>query len=226
MTRLFFLLLTACFLGLTARAQVFTLWPSAGGSTGNPLDAEIFSTEPVIINGVECEMKLGLIRQSFDDLAIALRNHFRRAQIAAAGNNLMVTLPPENGWLQRYLYIAIRRGMPVLQISMKVPEKLPENFVWPRQLPILPSATPFRVMVFPKRNALYGSFHYPPGSTAGALDQITGIAGNDWVRMAHESANFGRASGEVLIRSNPAAVMLVNFTRDGVGIVYTRPLEK
>lgn len=226
MRRFALVLFAFCFLALSVRGQVFTLWPSSGGGSDNPLEAEIFSTEPVIINGIECEMKLGLVYRGLHDLAALLREHFRDAQTVAAGNSLMMTLPAENGWRQRYLYIALRHGMPVLQISMKVPEKLPERFTWPRQLPILPHATPFRVMVFPKRDAFYGSFRYPPGSTAEALEQITAAAGNDWVRTAHESANLGRASGEILIRSNPSSIMLVNFTQEGTGIVYIRPLKK
>lgn len=217
-----------CVLAPGAQGQVFTLWPSSGGNgdSSNPLGAEAFSTEPVIINGVECEMKLALVYQNLNDLALSIREHFKDGQVAAAGNNLLVTMPADNGRHWRYLYIALRPGLPVLQISMKLPVKLPENFVWPRRLPILPNATPFRVMLFPKRDAAYGAFHFPPGSTAEALDQITAAAGDNWARMAHEEANLGRASGEILIRKNPPSIMLVNFTKEGVGVVYTRPLKK
>lgn len=217
------------FLALSAQAQVFTLWPSSGGAnaSANPLEAEEFNVETVIINGVKLEMRMGLIYSGLHDLALALREHFKDAQIAAAGNNLIVVRPAGEGWQQRYLYIALRHGMPVLQIAMKVPEKLPKSFDWPRQLPLPSGAEPFRVMSFPKRGALYGAFRHDFTSTAEALEQVIAIATpGGWVPMAHEEANQGRASGEILIRKNPSGVMLVNFTREGTGFVYFRPLDK
>ncbi len=221
------LILTICCLALGAQAQVFTLWPSGGGVSDNPLEAEIFSTEPVIINGVRCEMKLGLVHQDIHNLVISIQENFRDAKVAAKGNNLLVMMPVQDGWQQRYLYVSVRPGMPVLQVSMKIPEKIPDKFDWPRQLPILAHATPFRLMSFPKRQALYGAFRYDGTPTAVALEQMIAIASPDkWEPMAREETNLGRASGEILIRKNPPAIMLVNFTQEGVGFVYTRPLSK
>ncbi len=215
-------------LALTAQARVFSLWPrtSGGGASDNPLEAREFSKEPVIINGVKLEMSLGLINMHQNDIIISIQQQFKNAKVAGGGANLLIMCPEEDGWQQRYLLIKIREGLPVLQIAMRVPTKLPDKFDWPRQLPILPNAKPFRVMSFPQRNALYGAFTYDHFTTAEALDRISGtLNSEEWVPIGKEQANYGAASGEIFLRKSPSSVMLVNFTQEGIGFVYTRPMK-
>ena len=219
--RYIFSIILLCGLIGTINAEVFSLWPGAKSSNSyNPLEAKEFSVEPVVINGVKLEMRLGLINRNIYDLMADLKLHFSHDKVIYGGQNIILSKKLADGWEQRYLLFRIREGMPMLQIAMKIPPTLPTQFEWPDVLPITHDGQPFRIMYFPKRSAWYGAF-------ATHTNQITSsVESSGWNAVSHERANFGSARGEIFIRPKPGAVMLVNFADEGVGTVYVRPLAK
>lgn len=226
MRYIFSLILLCCF-SCTVRAEIFSLWPGAKSSNNyNPLEAKEFSVEPVVVNGVKLEMRLGLIDRNIHDLMADLKIHFSHDKVIYGGQNIILSEKLADGWEQRYLLFRIREGMPMLQIAMKIPPKLPDQFEWPAALPITRDGKPFRIMYFPKRNAWYGAYatHTSPLM---ALEQISLEAERGgWVAVSQEKANLGSARGEIFIRPKPGSVMLINFADEGIGTSYVRPLAQ
>ena len=219
------LLIMLCMLLSSAEARVFSLWPGKkSNSRYNPLEAREFSVEPVLVNGVRLEMRLGLIDRNINDLMADLKDNFSDGKVIYGAQNIVLTKKLADGWKQRYLLFRIREGMPMLQIAMKIPPQLPEKFSWPTVLPITDDGKPLRIMYFPNRDAWYGSYRIQ-GNPVAALEQISNeIKQSGWTAVSKEKTNFGNARGEIFIRTKPGSVMLVNFSDDGVGTVYVRPL--
>jgi hypothetical protein len=223
------LLILLIALSAPGNGEVFSLWPNAGkGNAGNAetaLNPKIVWSEPVTINDVKLELNVGLIDMNAEDLAALLFKLFPRAKFATNSNSLLVIIKQEDGSEKRLLLVHLGENTPIIQFSMTVPPKFPENFAWPACLPMPGDSVPVKYMHFSKRNAYYGEFKTGTNPALG-LEEISGkISHEGWTAAVGGAPRERGRAGDVFMKSKPPAVMLVNFDQKGNGFVFTRPLK-
>lgn len=218
------LCLTAC----CCQADVFSIWPASSGKGGggvndpeNALRPREIMVEPVTINGIQLSLRVALIDMRLEELLELLRKLFPGAEFAANTNSILVKIKDTSGRETRLLLVYLGTGFPIIQFSMLLPEKFPQNIQWPAELPMTAAGVPVKYMYFPKREAWFGSFK-TVASSGQALSEIAGKLSTDgWSPFTGEANSGIDAKGEIFLKKNPFSIMLVNFS-DGIGSVYTR----
>ncbi len=223
------LLILLLALSVAGRGEVFSLWPNAGksrtGDAETALNPKNIWSEPVTINDVKLELNIGLIDMNAEDLTALLLKLFPNAKFVTNSNSMLVIIKQEDGSEKRLLLVMLGENTPIIQFSMTVPAKFPENFTWPACLPLPGDSTPVKYMYFSKRNAYYGEFKTGVTPSLG-LEEIAGkISHEGWTATVKRTPGDRESTGEIFMKSKPLAVMLVNFDKNGVGFVFTRPLK-
>lgn len=223
------LLVSLIALAVPGRSEVFSLWPNSGkGGSGNAetaLNPKNIWSEPVTINDVKLELNIGLIDMNAEDLVAMLVKLFPKAKYATNSNSMLVIIKQEDGSEKRLLLVSLGENTPVIQFSMTVPAKFPENFSWPSCLPLPVDSTPVKYMYFSKRNAYYGEFKTGANPSLG-LEEITGKLNHEgWTATVKRNGGDRENTGEIFMKTKPMSVMLVNFDKNGSGFVFTKPLK-
>jgi hypothetical protein len=214
----------------SAQAEVFTLWPFARGGTDpvSVLDGHDLWTEPVIVNGAQSGLGMGLVRQSLRDCFEILSRLYPEAHFRWNTNSLMMESRDEQGRRQR-IFLVDLGGTPygVMRFRIDLPASFEAQLPWPKELPMPTGATPRQSLEFPERDAQFGQFttSLPP---AQALSDLTAqLRANGWTPTTPEGAGSGLSgNGEIFFRAQPLSIMVVNLneTEGGgsLGAVYTR----
>lgn len=183
-------------------------------------------TQAMVINGLKTSLRLGLIDMPLPEILLDLQRTFPGAEYVSGGNTLLIKHKIENGWQQRLLLLYFGERFPVLQFSMLLPPAFPAQLKWPVQLPITTDGRPLRVMAIPSQYAFYGCFRTQQHPAAALSEMTAGLRADGWLPFTGEAAAALHGKGEIFIRKQPLAVMLVNVTKAGIATVYTRPCIK
>ncbi|MEI8245952.1 MAG: hypothetical protein WCI51_08990 [Lentisphaerota bacterium] len=223
------LLIALLALTVAGNGEVFSLWPNAGRGNGTnaetALNPKNIWSEPVTINDVKLELNVGLIDMNPEDLVALLMKLFPNAKFATNSNSMLVIIKQEDGSEKRLLLVSLGANTPVIQFSMTVPAKFPENFTWPACLPLPGDSAPVKYMYFSKRDAYYGEFKTGTAPAQGLEEIARKISHEGWAATVKRTAGDRDNTGEIFMKSKPLAVMLVNFDKSGSGFVFTRPIK-
>ncbi|MCP4099828.1 MAG: hypothetical protein GY750_00135 [Lentisphaerae bacterium] len=182
--------------------------------------------EKMILNGMDLTLQLGLVNMPIADVLVDLKHSFPSAQYASSSNTLLVKHKLSNGWNQRILLIYFGERFPILQFSMLLPPTIPSVLEWPHGLPITSDGKPLRVIAMPAKKSWYGSFRTSQSPAAALSDIGAGLRADGWISFTGEASSALHGKGELYIKKQPLSIMLVSFTEDGIGTVYTRPCRK
>lgn len=211
-----------------AHAEVFTLWPK-GKSSGQELDSFLKSTlllnEPVFINGVKTELKLGLVSRSLMEVLTLLKKKFPTAKFAVAGDSILVKQKLPNGWHKRLLLVYFGDFSPLLQISITLPPKPAKPSRWPDSLIKTSDGMPLRYMYFPKRETWYGMFKTSMEPSQALAEVSNSLKAQGWAAISGEASPNYRGQGEMFIKKNSSAIILINFSESGVANVISRKIK-
>jgi len=220
-----FIIICASFM---AHAEVFTLWPK-GKSSGQELDSFLKSTlllnEPVFINGVKTELKLGLVSRSLMEVLTLLKKKFPTAKFAVAGDSILVKQKLPNGWHKRLLLVYFGDFSPLLQISITLPPKPAKPSRWPDSLIKTSDGMPLRYMYFPKRETWYGMFKTSMEPSQALAEVSNSLKAQGWAAISGEASPNYRGQGEMFIKKNSSAIILINFSESGVANVISRKIK-
>ena len=212
---------------VAVRADVFTLWPK-GKSSEDGLDTFLKSTalinEPVRINGAKAELKLSLVKMTLTDILALLKNKFPNAEFAVGGDSILVKQKLPNGWHKRLLLVYFGDFFPILQISISLPPKLP-RVRWPQNLVITSDGIPLRYIYFPKRESWYGMFKTSAAPSQALAEVSSSLKAQGWAPITGESSSNYRGRGEIFLKKKPLSIMLVNFSKNGTAMVFTRRMK-
>ena len=211
-----------------AHAEVFTLWPR-GKSSGQELDSFLKSTslmnEPIFINGVKAELKLGLVSRSLNEILTLLKKKFPDAKFAAAGDSILVKQKLPNGWHKRLLLIYFGDFIPLLQISIALPPKPGKPSRWPDSLIKTSDGIALRYIYFPKRGTWYGMFKTSMAPSQALAEVSSSLKAQGWGPVTGESSPNYQGQGEMFMKNKPLSVILINFSEDGVANVISRRMK-
>ena len=128
------------------RADVFSLWPSRGGSSGvnNALQSETLWTEEVKINGHSLNLEVSLVDRTLQEALHDLRGVYKNGSAAVNSNSLLFEIPLRSGAKRRYYLVELNGIVPMLQFSMVLPADFRRGVpsVWPAEFPLPPGAVP------------------------------------------------------------------------------------
>ena len=212
-----------------AKTDVYTLWRGSK-SEGHDLDSclkpGIILDEPVLINGsAKAKLKIGMVRMNLNAILNILKKKFPQAVFAAGGDSVLVKLKLPNGWHKRLLLIYFGDFMPVLQISMTLPPKLPRPSRWPDEMIKTSDAQVQRYLYFPNRKTWYGRFKTSMEPSQALAEVNYTLKSQGWSGVTGEASGKRRGQGEIYLKKEPLSVMLVNFSPDGNAIVMSRRLK-
>ncbi len=209
-------------------AEVFTLWPK-GRSRGQELDTFLKTTsllnEPIYINGVKAELKLGLIARSLTEVLTMLKKKFPTAKLAAAGDSILVKQKLPNGWHKRLLLVYFGDFFPILQISIALPPKPAKPSRWPDSLIKTSDGIPLRYIYFPKRKTWYGMFKTRMGPSQALAEISSSLKAQNWTPVTGEASPNYQGRGEMFMKKNASSIILINFSEDGVANVISRKMK-
>jgi len=196
------------------RADVFLLGPGGNGGTpspGNALNPLDLWSEPIIINGLDCKLKVSLIPTNLVDSFRLLRKFYPEGKFTY--NNEAILFEVKEGDLKRRLYL-IRTDnpqYPLLQFSIEFKE-IPKDFKWPSSLPSAPDMKPIHVMQFPQRNSVYGCFESSFPAKTVLLSLHSSLIADGWQPLTGEAAkaHIGKAKGEFYMKSNPTEIITIS----------------
>ena len=230
-----FLFLASLFLFANpALTDVFSLWPfphSGGSGSSEALNPKLLWSEPVTINGVDASLGISILDMELDACASQLKSAYPDGKSVRSKASLVFETPAGNGFKERLLLVAMPGIHPVMQFSMRVPDKLaavkPD---WPSAMPLPPSSTPLVVMNFPKRNSDYGLFssNFAPSQS---LSEISAsFKANGWARMDETPASASSSgNGGVFLNSDSSKIAIVGVSSEpdggSRGAIYMRPLK-
>lgn len=195
------------------RADVFSLWPFRGGSSGvnNALQSEALWTEEVKINGHSLDLEVSLVDRTLQEALHDLRDVYKNGSAAVNSNSLLFEIPLRSGARKRYYLVELNGIVPMLQFSMVLPADFRRGVpsAWPAEFPLPPGAVPQTVMQFPKRHSLYGAFRtpYPPQQTLS--DLVRSLESRGWKNAGRETVSSGNASGEFFLSNDGKAVLIM-----------------
>ncbi|MCI6287838.1 MAG: hypothetical protein MR727_03765 [Lentisphaeria bacterium] len=195
------------------RADVFSLWPSRGGSSGvnNALQSETLWTEEVKINGHSLNLEVSLVDRTLQEALHDLRGVYKNGSAAVNSNSLLFEIPLRSGAKKRYYLVELNGIVPMLQFSMVLPADFRRGVpsVWPAEFPLPPGAGPQTVMQFPKRHSLYGAFQSPYLPQQTLTDLVRGLESRGWKNAGRETVSSGNASGEFFLSNDGKEVLIV-----------------
>jgi hypothetical protein len=230
-SRLRNLVIPAMLLAATASfGRVYTLIPGRSGSTSGPID-EVLNpktiwNEPVVINGVKMRLKIGLINKRLDLLLENIKNFFPGAKFAANSNTLLIRQKQKDGSEKRILLMYFGGGMPMVQFSIKLPAKLPRNFVWPAKLPITFDGKPKKYIALPNQKVVYGIFRTSAYRENAISEMSSKLEANGWKPLSNALKTGKVTGGEMFYRKKPPGIMIINCSQDGVATSFYHPVSK
>ena len=232
------------------RADIFSIWPFGGGSAGKSdasdlsaesaedtlatlLSATQFWSEKVLVNGQSLTMKISMSDQSLSLVRASVLKLFPTAQAAGNESSLLMRRPLEDGSSQRIFLLQLRGMNPLLQFTTVLPKDMPRECplsLWPAVFPVAPGATSFQLMNFPNRDSLFGTYEIRDSEIAPVMDDLVAKIGSaGWAPSTMEHADLFAGSGEVFMKKDPDALLLLGIVRDAAGAVqvsfYTRKLK-
>ena len=242
--------LAACLLAVPCvlRADVFSIWPFGGGAKAGSSDvsaesaedtlatlvgATQFWSEKVAVNGQNLTMKISMSDQPLSLVRSSVLKLFPDAQVAGNENSLLMRRPLADGGSQRIFLLQLRGMYPLLQFTTVLPKdrvkECPRN-LWPVEFPIVSGATNFQLMKFPNRGSSFGTYEIASTEIAPVMDDLVAkIRSKGWAPATMEHADLFEGAGEVFMRKDPDALLLLGIVRDAAGSVqvsfYTRKLK-
>lgn len=213
-------------------ADVYLLGPGGGvpSSPGQALNPFNLWSEPVIINGIKCELKVSLLRTNLAESFKRLRQYYPTAKFAYNAESLLFEV--KDGKLRRRVYLVEtgKAPYPVVLFSIEYKE-IPANLKWPSSLPSAPDITPIQVMEFPERGSVYGRFSstFPAKNILSSLDSA--LEADGWQPLTREAkkAELGTAKGEFYIKFNPTQIITIStLNKDNGGseaIIYRKKIK-
>ena len=232
------------------RADIFSIWPFGGGSAGKTdasdlsadsaedtlatlLDATQFWSEKVLVNGQSLTMKISMSDQSLSLVRASVLKLFPTAQAAGNESSLLMRRPLEDGSSQRIFLLQLSGMNPLLQFTTVLPKDMPRECplsLWPAEFPIAPGATSFQLMNFPNRGSLFGTYEIGDSEIAPVMDDLAAkIRSAGWAPSTMEHADLFAGAGEVFMKKEPDALLLLGIVRDAAGAAqvsfYTRKLK-
>ena len=209
-------------------AEVFTLWPK-GKSSGQELDTFLKSTalmdEPVFINGVKADLKLGLVRGSLTEILTLLKKKFPTAKFVAAGDSILIKQKLPNGWYKRLLLVYFGDFFPLLQISITLPPKPAKPSRWPSSLVKTSDGVPLRYIYFPRRETWYGMFKTTMEPSQALAEVSSSLKAQGWTPISGEASPNYQGQGEMFMKKNSSSIIMVNFSESGVANVISRKIK-
>jgi hypothetical protein len=214
-------------------AEVFTLAPFSGGGKGEP--SEFLSplnlwTEPVVINGVPGGLKISVLDIGLQICIDQLMRNFPDAKISENDNSALCEIKEKGGGRKRIYLIELGGVYPVIQFSIDLPSKIPDNPTWPHVLPLPPDSTAVSTIEFPSRKANYG--YFTTALSAGeALRSIRlQIESEGWQAFGSHDNPMHPANGDVFISKKPLRIMIISFSEnengDVKGAIYQKPIRE
>lgn len=235
------------FLNIQLSAAVYSLWPFATSKDGKkktqsqqgtpsgvlPAQQKRFWQEDVIVNGNKLCLNIYLLEGKWDEIAShAKMTAVKGSAIMGNSNSLYIQNPVKDGLVRRTYYLNLSGTYPMLMFQMQLPQnrlKMEKN-LWPENLPLLNNASQLNCMVFPARNAVFGSYDMENMNVSQALSSISAAAAaNGWAPLSGEARQQLGGSGEVFFKENPSRVLIFGLQElpagKGVRIsLYTRQL--
>ncbi len=232
------------------RADVFSIWPFGGGSAGKNgvsdmsaesaedtlatlLDATQFWSEKVTVNGRNMTMKISMSDQSLSLVRASVLKLFPNAQVAGNESSLLMKRPLDDGSSQRIFLLQLRGMNPLLQFTTVLPKDMPRECpleLWPVEFPVVSGADGFTLMKFPNRGSLFGTYEVADSEIAPVMDDLVAKIGSaGWAPATIEHADLFEGAGDVFMKKDPDALLLLGIVRDAAGSVqvsfYTRKLK-
>jgi len=233
------------------RADVFSIWPFGGGSAGKSgvsdelsaeaaedtlatlLDATQFWSEKVTINGRNMTMKISMSDQSLPVVRASVLKLFPNAQVAGNESSLLMKRPLDDGSSQRIFLLQLRGLNPLLQFTTVLPKDMPRECpleLWPTDFPFTSGAKNLTLMNFPNRGSYFGTYEIANSEIAPVMDDLAAkIKSKGWGPATMEHADLFEGAGDVFMKKDPDALLLLGIVRDAAGSVqvsfYTRKLK-
>lgn len=233
------------------RADVFSIWPFGGGSAGKSgvsddlsaeaaedtlatlLDATQFWSEKVTVNGRNMTMKISMSDQSLPVVRASVLKLFPSAQVAGNESSLLMKRPLDDGSSQRIFLLQLRGLNPLLQFTTVLPKDMPRECppeLWPTEFPFTSGAKNLTLMNFPNRGSHFGTYEVANSDIAPVMDDLVAkIRSKGWAPATMEHADLFEGAGDVFMRKDPDALLLLGIVRDAAGSVqvsfYTRKLK-
>ena len=233
------------------RADVFSIWPFGGGSAGKGgvsddlsaesaedtlatlLDATQFWSEKVTVNGRNMTMKISMSDQSLSLVRASVLKLFPSAQVAGNESSLLMKRPLDDGSSQRIFLLQLRGLNPLLQFTTVLPKDMPRECpkeLWPADFPVAPGAANLSLMNFPNRGSYFGTYEIANSEVAPVMDDLAAkIKSAGWGPATMEHADLFEGAGDVFMKKDPDALLLLGLVRDAAGAVqvsfYTRKLK-
>ena len=239
----------AIFAATELRADIFSIWPfgSAKNATGDGisaesaedvladlLDARQFWSEKVTMNGQNMTMKISMSDQSLSRVRASVLKMFPSAQAAGNESSLLLRRPLDDGGSQRIFLLQLKGLNPLLQFTTALPQDMPKECprpLWPADFPLFPGAANLQLMRFPNRGSLFGTYEVAAAEQPEVLDMLTAkIRAAGWAPATAEHADLFEGSGDVFMKEDPAALLLLGVVRDPASgsiqvSFYTRKLK-
>ena len=240
----------AIFAATELRADIFSIWPFGGGSAGKSdasdlsaesaedtlatlLSATQFWSEKVLVNGQSLTMKISMSDQSLSLVRASVLKLFPSAQVAGNESSLLMKRPLDDGSSQRIFLLHLRGLNPLLQFTTVLPKDMPRECpkeLWPADFPVAVGATNFTLMSFPNRGSHFGTYEIANSEVAPVMDDLAArIRNAGWAPASMEHADLFEGAGDVFMKKDPDALLLLGLVRDSAGAVqvsfYTRKLK-
>ena len=230
------------------RADIFSIWPfgKARGGAGDIsaesaedvlaelLDARQFWSEKVVMNGQDMTMKISMSDQSLPMVRASVLKMFPTAQAAGNEASLLLRRQLDDGGSQRIFLLQLRGLNPLLQFTTALPKDMPKECprpLWPVDFPLFPGAMNLQLMRFPNRGSLFGTYEVPVAERPEVLDLLSAkILSSGWAPASTEHADLFGGGGDVFMKEDPAALLLLGVVRDAASgstqvSFYTRKLK-
>ena len=232
------------------RADVFSIWPFGGGAAAKNdasdlsseaaedtlatlLDATQFWSEKVTINGRNMTMKISMSDQPLSLVRASVLKLFPTAQAAGNESSLLMRRPLDGGGSQRIFLLQLRGMNPLLQFTTVLPKDMPRECpleLWPTEFPFTSGAKNLTLMSFPNRGSHFGTYEVANSDIAPVMDDLVAkIRSKGWAPATLEHADLFEGAGDVFMKKDPDALMVLGIVRDAAGSVqvsfYTRKLK-
>ena len=199
-------------------AEVFTLWPfgksNSGGADepGHALGGTKLWDEPVCINGYNTSLSITLLESDLYTYISRLRSLYPDGIFSANKNALLMTVKQKDGSRIRIylLQTGTEGNYPVIQFSMRLPDKLPDRFTWPSQLPLPSGAKPLNYMNFPDKKLYYGSFSSNNSASQSVGEMKQQLLSSGWQNVSKGTFPQSSQCGDILLKNKPLSIAVLS----------------
>jgi len=194
-----------------------------------PLNEHKLWTEPVVVNGVKLGIEMSLLDEPFSICLSRMKKLYPDAQMTSNNKSLLFEIT-KNGVRRRIYIVGIGGIYPSIQFAVDMSQNIPENFTWPRDLPLPSGAIPQRYVALPDRGSVMGSFRSisDPKTT---IDMLSSLLESDgWVSAGAGSDLRPESSGGIYLKTDPVRVMNIaagkNKSGECFATVYMHTAKK